>query len=68
MGRILAGGVLSRPFERWPTAFDDPFWRSYPYLLPCLFATSFAAFCFIVALVFLKEVSNRTVVNRLTAG
>ncbi|KAH9059723.1 MFS general substrate transporter [Lactarius vividus] len=37
----LVGGVLSRPQDRWPHTFSNPFWANYPYFLPCLVAATF---------------------------
>jgi hypothetical protein len=50
------GGMLQRPAERFPLYFDTPFWRRYPYFLPCLFAGAYSFVCMIVTLVFFKEV------------
>ncbi|KAG8960808.1 hypothetical protein FRC00_014094 [Tulasnella sp. 408] len=35
----LIGGFLSRPHEKFPTLFDNEFWRTYPYFLPCICAS-----------------------------
>ena len=52
----VAGGLLSRPHERFPTLFGNWFWKEYPYLLPCLFSAVFCASCFIIIWLFLEEV------------
>ncbi|TFK50149.1 MFS general substrate transporter [Heliocybe sulcata] len=49
------GGSLSRPHDRFPKVFRNPFWQEYPYFLPCLVSASFSALCFLLALFFLKE-------------
>ncbi|KAI0767187.1 MFS general substrate transporter [Fomes fomentarius] len=51
----LIGGQLSKPHDRWPNVFSSPFWTTFPYLLPCAVSGAFAALCFVVAAVFLKE-------------
>ena len=53
--RPIAGGILSHPYDRFPRVFGYSFWRDYPYLLPCLFSASFAAFASLIALFFLEE-------------
>ncbi|KIO29035.1 hypothetical protein M407DRAFT_228685 [Tulasnella calospora MUT 4182] len=35
----LIGGFLSRPHEKYPALFDNGFWRTYPYFLPCACAS-----------------------------
>lgn len=52
------GGALSKPHERWPELFADPFWVKYPYFLPCGAASVFSAFVFLVTAIFLKEVTS----------
>jgi len=32
----LIGGSLARPGDRFPHVFTSPFWKQYPYFLPCL--------------------------------
>ncbi|KAF8220943.1 MFS general substrate transporter [Tricholoma matsutake] len=51
----LVGGSLSRPHEHFPSVFGGPFWKQYPYFLPCLVSSSFAIVAFVVTLVFFKE-------------
>jgi len=62
----FAGGSLSRPYDRFPGLFGYKFWKDYPYLLPCLFAASFAAVAFFVALFFLKETVGKSTKNATT--
>ncbi|KAI0807132.1 MFS general substrate transporter [Fomes fomentarius] len=38
----LMGGLLSNPATKFPGLFDVPLFRRYPYLLPCIAATSIA--------------------------
>ncbi|KAI9452892.1 MFS general substrate transporter [Lactarius psammicola] len=52
------GGVLSRPQDRWPNVFSHPFWREYPYFLPCLVTAAYALLSFSLTAIFLKETVN----------
>ena len=52
------GGTLSRPHERFPKYFDAPFWKEYPYFLPCLATSSFMLIIFVITLCLFKEVSR----------
>ena len=52
----LLGGSLSRPQARFPKFFGDAFWKNYPYFLPCLVASSYVAFSFVITLLYFKEV------------
>jgi hypothetical protein len=54
--RPLIGGVLSRPYERFPNVFGGAFWHKYPYFLPCFASACFSALSFLLALSFLEEV------------
>lgn len=49
------GGTLSHPAELLPGVFDTPFWKKYPYFLPCLIAAIYAACVFVAGALFLKE-------------
>ncbi|EJD37989.1 MFS general substrate transporter [Auricularia subglabra TFB-10046 SS5] len=49
------GGTLSHPHERYPEWFGSPFWRDYPYLLPCLISACYSLLIFGLALLFLRE-------------
>jgi len=51
----LLGGSLSRPHERFPNYFGGPFWKAYPYFLPCLVTSSYVLFAFLITLFFFKE-------------
>lgn len=51
------GGLLQRPAERFPQYFDTPFWRAYPYFLPCLAAAFFSFTCLVVTFFLFEEVS-----------
>ncbi|KAH9056524.1 MFS general substrate transporter [Lactarius vividus] len=53
------GGFLSRPQDRWPDYFPQPFWAKYPYFLPCLFVASFSFIQFIIAAIFFEETLGR---------
>jgi hypothetical protein len=50
------GGTLSRPQDRWPSAFSNPFWNKYPYFLPCLVSAAFACVALVLVAKFLEEV------------
>ena len=52
----LLGGSFSRPHEHFPNFFGGTFWKEYPYFLPCLIASSYVAFSFLIALLYFKEV------------
>jgi len=54
LGPII-GGVLSRPQDRWPVLFSDPFWNKYPYILPCLVSVVFVCLSFVMIMLFLEE-------------
>jgi len=54
LGPII-GGVLSRPQDRWPQVFSDPFWDKYPYLLPCLVSVAFVCLSFVMVAIYLEE-------------
>ncbi|KAF9515288.1 hypothetical protein BS47DRAFT_1484656 [Hydnum rufescens UP504] len=54
--RSLIGGYLSNPSQRFPRTFgDSAFWRTYPYLLPCLVAALFPLSGSIASILFLRE-------------
>jgi MFS family permease len=62
------GGVLSRPQDRWPNLFSDPFWGEYPYFLPCLVSAAYALVSFSLAAIFLKEtVDSDPVIKCITS-
>ncbi|KAG8734023.1 hypothetical protein FRC10_011997 [Ceratobasidium sp. 414] len=48
------GGTLSHPAALLPSVFGTPFWREYPYFLPCLVAAIFTA-CVLVYSAFSLE-------------
>ncbi|KIJ14374.1 hypothetical protein PAXINDRAFT_169773 [Paxillus involutus ATCC 200175] len=49
------GGFLSRPQDHFPRLFAASFWGDYPYFLPSLVVAMFAAFAFMMILLFLNE-------------
>ncbi|EIW54332.1 MFS general substrate transporter [Trametes versicolor FP-101664 SS1] len=55
----LIGGQLARPHDRWPGVFTHPFWRKYPYFLPCAASAAFSAFTFVITAIFLKETVHK---------
>ncbi|KAH9046375.1 MFS general substrate transporter [Lactarius deliciosus] len=63
VGQVIGssvGGFLSRPQDRWPDYFPQPFWAEYPYFLPCLAVASFSLIQFIIAATFFKETLDRS--------
>ena len=54
--RSFLGGFLSRPQDRWPDVFPQPFWAEYPYSLPCLVVASFTLIPFALTAIFFEEV------------
>ncbi|EKM58463.1 uncharacterized protein PHACADRAFT_89967 [Phanerochaete carnosa HHB-10118-sp] len=54
----LIGGVLSKPHDRWPEIFSNPFWVKYAYFLPCAVVAAFAALTFLLTATLLKEVGS----------
>ncbi|OZJ06400.1 hypothetical protein BZG36_00665 [Bifiguratus adelaidae] len=53
-GPIL-GGFLAEPALRFPLLFDTPFWRAYPYFLPCLVSSIGSFVGWLVAFAYFKE-------------
>ncbi|KAJ7650901.1 major facilitator superfamily domain-containing protein [Roridomyces roridus] len=53
----LAGGTLARPHEHFPQMFSSPFWREFPYFLPCLATGSFVFLSCLLVLALFKETS-----------
>ncbi|KEP46582.1 MFS general substrate transporter, partial [Rhizoctonia solani 123E] len=49
------GGTLSHPAKLLPGVFAAPFWKEYPYFLPCLIAAFYSGCVFIAGALFLKE-------------
>ncbi|KAG9091839.1 hypothetical protein FRC06_000357 [Ceratobasidium sp. 370] len=49
------GGTLSHPAALLPSVFDTPFWREYPYFLPCLVTAIFTAGVLIYSAFSLEE-------------
>ncbi|KAH9036967.1 MFS general substrate transporter [Lactarius pseudohatsudake] len=62
VGQVIGsfvGGFLSRPQDRWPDYFPQPFWVEYPYFLPCLVVASFSLIQFVIAAIFFEETLGR---------
>ncbi|KAI9453846.1 MFS general substrate transporter [Lactarius psammicola] len=57
--RSFVGGFLSRPQDRWPDYFPQPFWAKYPYFLPCLVVASFSLIQFAIGAIFFEETLGR---------
>ncbi|KAG1882570.1 major facilitator superfamily domain-containing protein [Suillus subluteus] len=51
----LMGGTLARPQDHWPALFSGPFWRNYPYFLPCAVAAFLLALALVMMTLFLEE-------------
>jgi hypothetical protein len=64
----MIGGFLSNPATVIGGPFDTPFWRKYPFFLPCLTAGMIAFSGFLVALFFLEETLGRTVPTPATGS
>jgi MFS family permease len=57
-GQILGqpvGGSLSHPERLVPALFNHPFWRTYPYALPCFVGAAYALVCAILGKIILRE-------------
>ncbi|KAF7326008.1 SEC23 SEC24 family protein [Mycena kentingensis (nom. inval.)] len=59
----LIGGSLARPHDRFPNAafFGLPFWRSFPYFLPCLVVASVVFIAWLVVLSMFRETAPRKI-------
>ncbi|KAI0916406.1 hypothetical protein AcV5_006893 [Taiwanofungus camphoratus] len=51
----LIGGTFANPATEFPRWFDTPFWRTYPYFLPCLVTALIATIALILAVFVLEE-------------
>ncbi|KZT10758.1 MFS general substrate transporter, partial [Laetiporus sulphureus 93-53] len=51
----LIGGTFANPATEYPGWFDTPFWRNYPYFLPCLITTLLALVALFLAIFVLEE-------------
>ena len=51
----LIGGVLARPADHWEM-FNLPFWRKFPYFLPCALVAGITFIAFFIGFLWLKEV------------
>ncbi|KAG1822969.1 MFS general substrate transporter [Suillus subaureus] len=51
----LMGGTLARPQDHWPVIFTNPFWRNYPYFLPCAVAACVLFLALFTMAFFLEE-------------
>ena len=51
----FVGGILSNPADVIGGFFNTGFWRQYPYLLPCIFASLLSAISLILAIFKLPE-------------
>ncbi|KAJ3866719.1 major facilitator superfamily transporter [Lentinula novae-zelandiae] len=51
----LIGGTFARPHERFPKVFTAPFWKAYPYFLPCLIGVGYVFVAFWITAFAFKE-------------
>ncbi|OCH87038.1 MFS general substrate transporter [Obba rivulosa] len=51
----LIGGTFANPAENFPSLFNTPFWRAYPYLLPCLVTAAGTLAALLLAIFVLEE-------------
>jgi MFS family permease len=54
----LAGGMLSKPAEKYPSVFsqgDKSLFVEFPYLLPCLICVTWSMFSALWCIIFMKE-------------
>ncbi|KAI0085416.1 MFS general substrate transporter [Irpex rosettiformis] len=58
VGPIL-GGAFADPATELPKWFDYPFWRKYPYSLPCLISGAIGTCASLLSLFYLKETHPR---------
>lgn len=49
------GGALSQPADSWPGVFGDPFWETYPYVLPLLVCAVYQFFTTLLACAVLRD-------------
>ena len=56
----LIGGTFAEPATEYPHWFNTPFFRKYPYILPCIIAGTFAVAAAIVSITWLQEVCKAT--------
>lgn len=52
------GGTLARPADNFHDFFSGPFWKEYPYFLPCGVAVSIVVLTTIILFFFLEEVGG----------
>ncbi|KAI0820024.1 MFS general substrate transporter [Trametes gibbosa] len=51
----LIGGTFADPAKEWPEVFTDPFWKEYPYLLPCLITSAISTVAALLSVFALEE-------------
>ena len=59
--------MLARPADNWEK-FNLPFWRAFPYFLPCASAAAVSLTAFFVGFLWLKEVSLALFMSRSAEG
>ncbi|PVF98387.1 MFS general substrate transporter [Serendipita vermifera] len=58
IGQIIGqpvGGILAHPEIGFPSLFGGPFWREYPYALPCFVGAGYALVLAIMGAIVLRE-------------
>ncbi|PFH46777.1 hypothetical protein AMATHDRAFT_88127, partial [Amanita thiersii Skay4041] len=51
----VIGGSFSRPYEQLPRFFNNDFWKSYPYFLPCLVTAGYVSVIIVLTIIYFKE-------------
>lgn len=53
----LIGGAFAEPAAQFPGWLDIPFFRKYPYILPCIVANILCIAAALLSIFYLREVS-----------
>lgn len=62
----FVGGTLSNPATLLPEVFDTPFWKEYPYFLPCLVTAILTAGTLVYSVFSLEEAGKTQAVLQLS--
>jgi MFS family permease len=60
----LFGGTLAHPDTKFPVLFSTPFWKQYPYGLPCFVGAGYSLVCAILGQIILKETRRHQQPNK----
>lgn len=52
----VIGGTFAEPATELPDWFNYPFFKAYPYVLPCIISATLAFIAALVSLTYLREV------------